>query len=106
MKRIVVLTPSDARHGFSLTGVRQQVVDPAALENALLELTGDPGIAVLVVDERLITSAAQDRIAALERRWAGLLVVLPAPEPRVETGEDYALRLIRRAIGYQVRLNL
>jgi V/A-type H+-transporting ATPase subunit F len=106
MKRIVFLTPPDARHGFSLTGVRQQVADPRSLETALLELTSDPGVAVVVVDERLIEPAVQDRLTWLERRWSGLLVVLPAPEPRAETGEDYALRLIRRAIGYQVRLNL
>ena len=106
MKRIVFLTPPDARHGFRLTGVHQQVVDAPGLELVLRELTGDPRIGVIVVDERLIEPAADARIGRLERRWPGLLVVLPAPEPRAEAAEDYALRLIRRAIGYQVRLNL
>jgi V/A-type H+-transporting ATPase subunit F len=106
MKRIVFLTPPDARHGFRLAGVHQQVVDPQGLERVLDALTTDPRIGVIVVDERVIDPAADARIAGLERRWSGLLVVLPAPEPLAEAAEDYALRLIRRAIGYQVRLNL
>lgn len=106
MKRIIFLTPPDARYGFLLTGVRQQVVDAPSLERVLGELTADPRIGVIVVDERLIEPAADPQIARLEQRWPGLLVVLPAPEPQAEAAEDYALRLIRRAIGYQVRLNL
>ena len=106
MKRIVFLTPPDARHGFSLVGVHQQVVGASGLERLLNELTADPRIGVIVVDERVIDPGADARIASLERRWPGLLVVLPAPEPRAEAAEDYAMRLIRRAIGYQVRLNL
>ena len=105
MKGIVFLTPPDARYGFDLTGVRQQVVGAPGLEASLGELTGDPRIGVIVVDERLIGPAAEERLGRLERLWHGLLVVLPAPEPRGEEGEDYALRLIRRAIGYQVRFN-
>jgi len=31
--------------------------------------------------------------------------VLPSPERAARVEEDYALRLIRRAIGYQVRLS-
>ena len=106
MKRIVVLTPPDARHGFDLTGVRQRVVDPPGLAGVLRELFDDSTIGVIVVDERLIEPADEERIGRFGRRWQGLLVVLPAPEPRAEAGEDYALRLIRRAIGYQVRFHL
>jgi hypothetical protein len=32
--------------------------------------------------------------------------VLPSPERAVEEIEDYASRLIRRAIGYHVRLKI
>ncbi len=106
MKRIVFLTPPDARHGFRLAGVHQRVVEARRLEQVLDELMRDPRIGVIVVDERVIDPSADARIASLERRWSGLLVVLPAPEPRAEAAEDYAMRLIRRAIGYQVRLNL
>ncbi len=42
MKRIVFLTPPDARHGFSLVGVHQQVVEASGLEPLLNERSGLP----------------------------------------------------------------
>lgn len=106
MKRIVFMTPPDARYGFGLSGVRQLVVGTDTLERALLELVDDAEIGVVVIDERLVEAPVQQRIRQLERRWPGLIVVLPAPEKAVRVEEDYAMRLIRRAIGYQVRLDL
>ena len=106
MKRIVFLTPQDARHGFSLTGVRQVVTRPERLQETLTELVEDHEIGVLVIDERLTGETTAERLQQFERRWPGLIVVLPGPEEAAVTGEDYAMRLIRRAIGYQVRLRL
>lgn len=106
MKRIVFITPPDARYGFSLAGVRQLAVGRETLQKVLLEMVGDLGIGVVVVDERLVERPAQERLRQMERRWPGLIIVLPAPEPAARAEEDYALRLIRRAIGYQVRLRL
>lgn len=106
MKKIAFVTPPDARYGFSLTGVRQLAITPDELHEIVLELISDQALGVLVIDERLIDGAAQERLAAVERRWPGLIIVLPAPEKTAQPEEDYTLRLIRRAIGYQVRLNL
>ena len=105
MKRIVVIAPADARHGFALAGVRQLTSAPADLDATLQELMRDPATGVVIVDERLVAGPAQQRLRQLERRWTGLVVVLPAPGEAVRIEEDYALRLIRRAIGYQVRLS-
>ena len=66
----------------------------------------DREIGVLVIDERLIGETTLERLQQLEARWPGVIVVLPGPEETTVTGEDYAMRLIRRAIGYQVRLRL
>ena len=104
MRRIVVVAPADARHGFALAGVRQVTAEPAELEVTLRELLRDPATGVVIVDERLVEGPAQQRLRELERRSTGLVVVLPAPGEAVRVEEDYALRLIRRAIGYQVRL--
>lgn len=106
MKKIVFLTAPDAHHGFSLTGVEQRLTPPADLMKTLAEATHDSTIGAVVIDERLIDAAAQKAIAALERNWAGVIVVLPAPQKAAEAAEDYALQLIRRAIGYQVRLSV
>jgi len=104
VKKIVTITPSDAAHGFALAGVKQLVRAPQEIDATLLELMGDPATGVILIDERLVAGPAQRRIEEIERRWPGLVVVLPAPGKPARPEEDYVLRLIRRAIGYQVRL--
>lgn len=107
MRKIAVIAPPDARHGFALAGVRQCTASPDELPAVLRQLAGDPRIGVVIVDERLAIGVARDQIRDIERRWTGLVIVLPSPERAARAREeDYVLQLIRRAIGYQVRLNL
>ena len=104
MKKIVVVTPPDAHHGFALGGVKQLTAGPAELVATLRQLAEEAQTGVVIVDERLLTERAREEIAALERHWPGLVVVLPSPAEAAAAEEDYVLQLIRRAIGYQVRL--
>ena len=106
MKRIVFITPPDARYGFSMSGVSQFVVVPDDAETAVQQAMTDPDCGVVVVDERLLPGIDEERFREMEKRWFGVLVVLPAPEKIGMEGEDYATRLIRRVIGYQVRLTV
>ena len=106
MKNLVFITPADARHGFILAGARQLVVTAADAEATLRQILADPDTSVAVIDERLLAGIPEERFREMERRWFGLLIVLPAPEKIGEEGEDYAERLIRRVIGYHVRLTL
>ena len=105
MKGIVVITPADATHGFALAGVRQLNATADTTPAALHELSRDPATGVVIVDERLVTRLLREQIRILEGRWPGLVVVLPAPLRAKVAEEDYVLQLIRRAIGYQVRLS-
>lgn len=104
MKKIVFITPHDARHGFSLSGVTQLIAAPDEAEACIQKAMADPDCGVVIIDERLLAEIGEERFREMERRWFGLLVVLPAPEKIGEEGEDYAARLIRRVIGYHVRL--
>lgn len=103
MKRIVFLTPSDADWGFRLAGAGQRVVAQREVETVLLELLSEAQTGLVVLDERLLAGITEERLSELERLWPGMVVVLPAPQ-RVVTEEEYALRLVQRAIGYQMRL--
>jgi V/A-type H+-transporting ATPase subunit F len=105
MKQIVLLTPGDAAQGFALAGVRQHTPRQAEVHRLLRELASDPRTGLVIVDERLADRDVRDCLHELDRRWAGLAIVLPAPRAVVRTEEDYVLQLIRRAIGYQVRLS-
>ena len=106
MKKITFMTPLDAEYGFSLTGVPQHVLDPADVEGALARTMAEPDIGLAVIDERLIAGMPDERLRELEQAWQGILLVLPSPVKPPAEVEDYAARLIRRAIGYHVRLKL
>ena len=104
MKHVLVITPADARHGFALAGVRQLTPAPERLEAELRDALADPAFGLVVLDERLATGGVQVQLRSAERRAPAVVVMLPAPAARARPEEDYVLRLIRRAIGYQVRL--
>ncbi|OGR29605.1 MAG: hypothetical protein A2091_00610 [Desulfuromonadales bacterium GWD2_61_12] len=104
MTRMVFLTPADGRDAFALAGVQQRVVDCAGVASVLHHLVADPETGVIVVDERLLPGLDEARLRALERSWRGVLLVLPAPALGAAAGPDYIRRLLRRVLGYQVRL--
>ena len=106
MKRIEFITPSDAEFGFSLTGVPQKIAEAADAEEVLTQTMAEPNIGLAVFDERLITGVPDERLRELEHSWQGIFLILPSPEKPPPEVEDYAARLIRRAIGYHVRLKL
>jgi V/A-type H+-transporting ATPase subunit F len=106
MEKIIFITPKDAEFGFKLTGASQYMADDGnvitVLKNVILEI--DTGL--VIIDERLINSSNEEKLREAERAWKGILVILPSPERPGAEIEDYASRLIRRAIGYHVRLKI
>jgi len=107
MKKIAFITPPDASYGFGLSGVPQQIVKAVETEEALKNRMAEPGNGLIIIDERLLQGMTEERLRELEQAWQhGILLVLPSPiKPPAEV-EDYAARLIRRAIGYHVRLKI
>jgi V/A-type H+-transporting ATPase subunit F len=106
MKKIAFITSADARYGFNLAGVPQHIAEAATAEETLVKTMADPGNGLIVIDERLLRDLPGERLRELERGWKGILLALPSPEKLPAGSEDYAARLIRRAIGYHVRLKL
>jgi V/A-type H+-transporting ATPase subunit F len=104
VKKIVFITPKDAEYGFGLAGVKQYAVSEEDAEETLRKALEEPEAGVIVIDERLTKGINDEEIREMEDKWYGVLLILPAPEKPVVEIEDYALRLIRRAIGYHVRL--
>lgn len=104
MTRIVFITPADARYGFSLAGADQRIAAPDDAEALLRAALGEEEAGVVVIDERLLAQIPEERFREMEERWYGVLLVLPAPEREGGEGEDHLSRLIRRVLGYQVRL--
>lgn len=104
MKEIVVLTPPDARYGFALTGVRHQVVEGHEAWAALQALCREPAVGVVAIDARLLARVEAGPLHELAEHWGGVLVTLPAPAGSDRPPLDDLQRLVRRALGYHVRL--
>ena len=106
MKKILVLAPAAAVSGFAIAGVTARDAAGTPLPDLIGAAIGDASVGVLAIDERLIAPPAHERIREVERRWHGALVVVPSPGGPARPEDDYARRLIRRAIGYQVKVQL
>lgn len=104
MTRMVFLTPADGRDAFALAGVQQRVVDCAGVARVLRHLVTDAETGVVVIDERLLPGLDENWLRSLERSWHGVLLVLPAPAAGAAAAPDHIRRLLRRVLGYQVRL--
>jgi V/A-type H+-transporting ATPase subunit F len=106
MNEVVFITAEDARYGFSLAGLQQLTVAAERAEELLRQTIADADVGVVVIDERLVKTIDAKYFTELEKHWRGLLVTLPAPELVGGKEEDYLQRLIKRALGYHVRLQL
>ncbi len=106
MKKIVFLTTEDAEFGFRLAGYTHHTLKPEEVENKLMNLIGDPDTGLIIMDERLLSGISDERLRKLQERWKGVLTILPAPMTGEERFEDYVQRLIKKAIGYHVRLRI
>lgn len=104
MARVIFITPDDARYGFTLAGAEQLVSGVSEVAETLRRSSADPGVGLIFIDERLRGHLEEEWLDNFEKHWPGLLIVLPAPDRLAPPSGDYAMQLLARAIGYQVRL--
>lgn len=104
MAKVIFITPEDARYGFSLAGAEQVVSSAPEVAETLQRLAAAPGVGLIFLDERLRGHLDGEWLDNFEKHWVGLLIVLPAPARLAPPAADYAMQLLARAIGYQVRL--
>jgi V/A-type H+-transporting ATPase subunit F len=101
----VVTRPGDGL-GFRLAGVEVEELAPGAEAERLRQLLSDPSLGVVAVEARLVPAAPVIPFRQIRER--GLPVLLPFALPRSwrepARGREYVAALIRRAIGYHIRL--
>lgn len=106
MRKIEFITPMDAEFGFGLAGMSQYAARQEDAEDLLEKIMSGPDAGLVIIDERMTRGIDDERMREIEDRWRGILLVLPSPVKPPAEVEDYAARLIRKAIGYHVRLKL
>jgi V/A-type H+-transporting ATPase subunit F len=104
-RKIAFITEQDANYGFQLAGFDQFICAAGSLSGVLQNIAGNKEFGVVVIDERLVSEEDEEDIR--ERAHAGnlVLVILPVPSTIPAKKEDYAARLLRKAVGYHVRLS-
>ena len=101
--KIVFITEKDAEYGFSLAGFRQYECTDSELEELLDKLTDTDEFGLYVIDERLIN---ENKLSEMEKNRDMVFVIMPPPAKMITKREDYAARLLRKTIGYHIKLNI
>lgn len=106
-RRIAVLCRPEIAAGFALAGLRPDEIDkPEQGTAAVRNLLRDPETGVLLVEDRFYAELPEDVRRELARRPVPLVVPFPGPvwQAPPEGPEAYIIELLRRVIGYRVRL--
>ncbi len=102
---LVLVHPGDGL-GFRLAGVQVEEVTPGEEEPALRSLRQRPGLGVVAVEEAVL--AAAEPHVRRRRRQGDLPVLVPFALPRRWAepghGRDLVAAIVRRAVGYHVKL--
>lgn len=102
-----VISRPEVVPGFALAGLPAIAVangEDAAAE--IEKLRADPGVGLILIDAALHDALPRDIELRMSRTALPIMVPFPAPDfraPRVGA-EEYIVELLRRAIGYRVRI--
>jgi vacuolar-type H+-ATPase subunit F/Vma7 len=103
-RNLLVLTGPGASAGFALAGVEvKSVADSESAVRALETLS--PRIGVVMIDEGLYQKLPEELRRGLNRAAEPVVIPVPGPDWTDESkAHEYIVELLRRAIGYRVRL--
>lgn len=106
MSRLRVLCRPGVSDGFALAGIRALAAGDAGEASVeLSRLLEQPEIGVVLVEEGLYKGLPAALREALERRTEPVVVPFPAPGREARPSAEVELvEILRRAIGYRVRL--
>jgi V/A-type H+-transporting ATPase subunit F len=107
MIRLEVLGRSMACAAFALAGLpTREVRDVAEGVAAIRAMVEQDDLGVVLVEQEILDAVLERDRRDLERRTAPIIVPFPGPRwtESASGAESYVLELLRRAIGYRVRL--
>ena len=106
MKKTAIITPAQASFAFRLAGLNQIQCETGELFELVVRLVESDEYIFIVIDERLLDIESETKLVEIKERWSGAIVILPPPAGGVLLEEDYVSRIVRKAIGYHVRLTV
>jgi V/A-type H+-transporting ATPase subunit F len=107
MARLIVVTDPDTALGFRLAGVDvQEETDPVKAGERLLALLRAREAGIVIYNEDCVSALPESAVIALEESLTPVFFAIPVSRtvPPAERREEYLARLVRRAIGYQLKI--
>jgi vacuolar-type H+-ATPase subunit F/Vma7 len=103
---VCVVCRPEIASGFELAGLQARTATDGTTTRAqLAALTDDPGVGIVLLEDRLQRALPADLAQRLERQPQPLIAIFPSPRfSAAEVTEVALLDVLRRAIGYRVRL--
>lgn len=105
--RVRVLASTATAAGYRLAGLTvDEIGTPSDAGARLAAAADDPAVGIVLVEQRLLDAVAPAVRRAVDRRPLPIIVPIPAPDftHAATEAESYIVELLRRAIGYRVRL--
>jgi len=104
--QLVVIASAGLTVGFTLAGVR--VVEATSGEDAAREIeqaADQSDAAVVIIEEPLYDDIPEEVRRSLARSSLPVVIPVPGPDWTTESNaHEYIVEILRRAIGYRVRL--
>lgn len=109
MRKLIVLTDPESADGFRLAGVEVMEVveeDRVKIKKQLVALINDDDVGIVAINEDFMGAVDERTRAKIDKLYRPIVVSIPSKK-KLEVGEArsaYLAKMIRRAIGFDVRL--
>lgn len=107
MSNLLIITYPDAAIGFSLAGIEvKEIKEGGDITSILHSIIKEGRYNLIAIEEKFLANVSDEILRRIRKK--GIPVIVPIDTPRswqIESEmESYIVRLIRRAIGYQVKI--
>ena len=110
MSRVLAILREDLGSGFALAGVEvRKAKDRVAGRDALRAAIAGRAYGVIVVEEELLQSLSPETREQVDAATVPLVIAIPGEmlwQEQAAPADDYVARLIKRAVGYQLNINV
>ncbi len=105
-KELVVIASPGSSVGFELAGVSVfEAADGSEAARQLDRILSGEDVGVVMIDESLYGALPDETRRNLQRSAVPVVIPVPGPDwTKESTAHEYIVQILRRAIGYRVRL--
>ncbi len=107
MSEFLIITAPGASLGFRCAGVECfEAGDGVDVPSFLFKLQAEGRYGLVAVEEKILKRVSDNEMRRINKRGLPIIIPINIPEKwgEVEFGESPVVRLIRRAIGYQIKI--